>query len=219
MAIVHLSFDNGPDPVGTPRVLTALAERRISATFFALGSRLDASGGDELAGMVLAEGHRLGNHTYHHATPLGRLDAAASVDELVRTDEALARVGGDRVFRPYGGGGSVGPHLLHASAARWLEAHRYTCVLWDSVPGDFRDPVGYLDRAVDDCARADRVTMVLHDGVPEATERLAELLDRLTDAGHVFAPGWDPELELMRDGVPRPDFHRYVTPHPGGSNP
>lgn len=210
MALVHLSFDNGPDPEGTPLVLEALAARGLEATFFALGSKLDGPGGDTLAAEVLCAGHRLGNHTYHHETPLGRLDAAGSVAELARTDAAVRRVGGERLFRPYGGGGSTGPHLLSPEAADWLVRHAYTVVLWSSVPGDFRDPDGFVDRAVADCAAADRVTMVLHDAAPRSMRRLGELLDRLADAGHTFAPGWDPAHELMRAGRPTPALGRFV---------
>jgi len=61
---VALTFDDGPNPDATPRILDALAERGVKATFFILGKH--AERWPELVQRVAAEGHAIGNHGYHH---------------------------------------------------------------------------------------------------------------------------------------------------------
>ena len=66
-----LSFDNGPDPETTPRVLDILAERGIKTTFFVIGEKLADPQRRQLAERAHKEGHWIGNHTYTHSVPAG----------------------------------------------------------------------------------------------------------------------------------------------------
>jgi len=61
---VSLTFDDGPNPDATPRVLDALGEAGVKATFFLLGKHVDRW--PALAARVAAEGHQVGNHGWHH---------------------------------------------------------------------------------------------------------------------------------------------------------
>ncbi len=61
---VVLTFDDGPEPATTPKVLDALKHECVRATFFLLGRNAEASPG--LARRILAEGHSVGHHTYSH---------------------------------------------------------------------------------------------------------------------------------------------------------
>jgi peptidoglycan/xylan/chitin deacetylase (PgdA/CDA1 family) len=135
---VTLSFDNGPEPDVTPGVLDVLAGTGIAANFFVLGRKLAEPARRALARRAAAEGHWIGNHTYTHATPLGRLggpDVAA--DEIGRTEALIGDLAHpDRLFRPFGGGGELGPHLLSADIVEYLKAGGYTCVLWNVIPRD-----------------------------------------------------------------------------------
>ena len=118
--------------------------RRIRAMFFVVGAKLRDPAARALAERARAEGHAIGNHTLTHGEPLGRRGAAEGVAEIAETDALMAGLHGpDRLFRPNGGGGALGPHLLNAAAAEHLVAQRHTVVLWNAVPGDFRDPVGW----------------------------------------------------------------------------
>ena len=218
MARVCLTFDNGPDPVGTPRVLDTLARHDVRSTFFVLGRALATDAGLDLARRIRDAGHQLGNHTYSHETPLGRDARPDAVQrELQRTHDRLAEVwDGPRLFRPFGGGGTIGPHLLSPAAVAWLEAHAYTCVLWSSVPGDYLHPTRWVERALADCDAADDVLMVLHDAFPEATEALDGFLDALEDRGHELVESVPQRCVLMEQGVARTD----LTPYLGdGANP
>jgi len=145
---VCLTFDNGPEPEVTPGVLDVLARRRIAATFFLVGQKLRDPAARACAERARAEGHAIGNHTLTHGEPLGRRGAAEAVAEIAETDALLGALHGpDRLFRPNGGGGALGPHLLNRAAADHLVAHRHTMLLWNAVPGDFRDADGWVATA------------------------------------------------------------------------
>jgi peptidoglycan-N-acetylglucosamine deacetylase len=62
---VALSFDDGPDPEWTPRILDILAREHVTATFFLIGTR--AADAPDLVQRILDEGHDIGNHSYWHS--------------------------------------------------------------------------------------------------------------------------------------------------------
>ena len=161
---VCLSFDNGPEPEATPLVLAALARRGLSASFFPIAQKLRDPARYALAERALAEGHRIGNHTLTHGLPLGQRGGAEAVAEITQAEALLGPLNAERLFRPNGGGGALGPHLLNASALRYLRAEAYTMVLWNVVPGDFRDPEGWPSVALAQCrAMTGPILLVLHD--------------------------------------------------------
>ncbi len=67
-----LTFDNGPEPGVTPRVLDVLRERGIKTTFFVIGEKLGDRERRRLAARAHDEGHWIGNHTFTHSIPLGQ---------------------------------------------------------------------------------------------------------------------------------------------------
>jgi peptidoglycan/xylan/chitin deacetylase (PgdA/CDA1 family) len=183
-----LTFDNGPDPAATPRVLEILRARGALAHFFVLGKHVATPAGRALVERELAEGHLVGNHSYSHATPLGddpRTDAVAQ--EIVATqallEPLLQRDASPRRFRPFGGGGFVGPHLLSAGAAAHLVAERYTCVLWNSVPRDWVDRAAWPAAALADLAAHDHTVLVLHDIVDASVAALDDFLATALERG------------------------------------
>lgn len=189
MARVTLTFDNGPSDAVTPGVLDALRSAEAPATFFVVGSRLSRSGWRHVRRAV-AEGHRIGNHTWSHSGPLGEMSDAAAIDEIRRTEEQLRPITGDLLFRPVGGGegGIIDRRLLRRSSADYLVRHGYTLVLWNVVPRDWVDPAGWVRTAVEQCARQEHSCVVLHD-IPEAAGReLPVFLGHLRDAGITIVP-------------------------------
>lgn len=65
---LYLTFDDGPDPESTPRILDILHSHGVKATFFCTGNRVVAAPG--LFARIAAEGHRVGNHGYSHLNGL-----------------------------------------------------------------------------------------------------------------------------------------------------
>jgi peptidoglycan-N-acetylglucosamine deacetylase len=96
---VALTFDDGPDPTYTPRILDVLDELGIRATFFMCG--LAAERHPQLVRDVAGEGHTIGGHTWHHVDVRG-LSPATWEAEVDRTHRLLEELTGRpiRYFRP-----------------------------------------------------------------------------------------------------------------------
>lgn len=212
MNLVHLTFDNGPHSEVTPRVLDVLDRHEVQATFFVLGKLLATPEGMAMAHRTRDRGHRLGNHSYLHGTPLGDdLGPVAVQRELAATQALLDQVwDGPRWFRPFGGGGELGDHLLSPDALDWLVRERCTCVLWSSVPGDWKDPHGWRERALADVEAQDHAVVVLHDILPEAMDHLDAFLTELRARGHRFTTDLPAMCLPVVEGELRPGWERYV---------
>ena len=185
-----LSFDNGPDDRVTPQILDVLRARGALAHFYVLGKFVATPSGKRLVEREIAEGHLVGNHSFHHETPLGddpRADAVAQ--EIVATQALLDPLLGDhppRLFRPFGGGGLLGPHLLSPAAVAHLRAERYTCVLWNAVPRDWVDRDTWPTRALASLALLDHTVLVLHDVPGACLDALDSFLGAAADKGATF---------------------------------
>ncbi len=199
---VTLTFDNGPTPGVTERVLEILEQRRIRSTFFAIGRNLDDPAAARLMGQTHAAGHWIGKHTLSHTIALGdRPERDYAVSEI---ESAQARIGScahaDKLFRPYGNSGRLGPHLLSRAALDHLLAQNYRTIIWNNVPGDWRDPDGWVDRCVTQVSRDPWSVVVLHDIQGGCLARLPELLLRLEDLGVTFEQDFPDSVTLTRAG-------------------
>jgi peptidoglycan-N-acetylglucosamine deacetylase len=195
---VTLSFDNGPDREVTPRVLDVLAAAGVRAHFFVLGKHLAQPWAAPLVRRALEEGHRFGNHSYTHETPLGDDPRPDAVElELTQTQRLLEDVApGSARFRPFGGGGVLGPHLLSAAAVTWLRERRFDCVLWNSVPRDWVDPTGWPATALEQLRAVDHGVVVLHDIPGACLDGLASFIHTLQQRGDELV------LDLPADCLP-----------------
>jgi peptidoglycan/xylan/chitin deacetylase (PgdA/CDA1 family) len=199
---VTLTFDNGPTLGITEHVLDILSARAVRATFFIVGERLERPGGRALAVRAHAEGHWIGNHSLTHSAPLGeKPDAEYARREIEETQNLIGELAhADKLFRPMGGGGSIGPHLLSRAALEHLQEGKYTCVLWSSVPGDWKDQDGWVDRCVSEVAGRDWTVVAIHDVENAALPRLPELLDRLDSMGVEFRQDFPEDVVITRRG-------------------
>jgi peptidoglycan/xylan/chitin deacetylase (PgdA/CDA1 family) len=183
---VALTFDDGPDPEGTPRVLDLLARRGIRATFFLIGER--AARHRAVARAIAEAGHEVGNHTWRHRNAWF-LSPAATAREITEGAAILADVVGasPRLYRPPWG-------IVNVAALLTARQLGLATVLW-SVQHEglrARRPSAQVEHVA---ARLGPGAIVdLHDapGLPGAPERLLAmlpaLLDRL-DAGGYRAVG------------------------------
>ncbi|MXY27462.1 polysaccharide deacetylase family protein [Candidatus Poribacteria bacterium] len=88
--VVALTFDDGPNPPYTDRLLDILAEHNVKATFFMIGNRIEKY--PETLQRAIAEGHQIGNHSYSHPV-LGFCPPAYIQREIERTDDLLRQAG------------------------------------------------------------------------------------------------------------------------------
>ena len=210
---VTLTFDNGPEPSVTPHVLEVLARERILATFFVLGAKLADPARRKLAEQAHAAGHWIGNHTMTHGTPLGKLtEPGAARREILETQKLLGNLSHpDRLFRPFGGGGALGPHLLNREAVDVLQQEKMTCVLWNAIPRDFENPDGWTDLALDQCLGQPWTLLVLHDLPNGAMRHLKSFLTVLRDNGARFRQDFPASCVPIRRGQVIGAMQSYVS--------
>lgn len=212
-----LTFDNGPEPEVTPGVLDLLAREKIQSTFFVLGRKLAEPARRRLAERAHAEGHWIGNHSMQHKVPLGEApDPAAAAREEIDGAQALLGdlVHPDHLFRPFGRGGAIGPHLLsHAALAR-LSAGGYTLVLWNAIPRDWAEPEVWVETALAQCRAQPWTLMVLHDLPTGAMRHLARFIDLARAAGARFRQDFPPECVPLVRGTPAQPLDAYLAPIP-----
>jgi peptidoglycan/xylan/chitin deacetylase (PgdA/CDA1 family) len=210
---VTLSFDNGPEPGVTEQVLEALGQHKILATFFVLGSKLADPARRRLAERAHAQGHWIGNHTMTHGTPLGALrEPGAARREILETEKLLGELAHpDRLFRPFGRGGALGPHLLNEEAVSVLRERKMTCVLWNAIPRDWEDPDGWAEVALEQCLAHPWAVLVLHDLPTGAMRHLGGFIDAVRQHGGIFRQDFPPECVPIRRGEVLAPLASYVT--------
>lgn len=169
---VFLTFDDGPTPGITEWILDELARWDAKATFFCLGANVERH--PELYERILAEGHRVGNHTYNHRKgwQSGNVSYAANVlraAEFIDSD----------LFRPpYG-------RIMRRQAR--LLAPRYRIVMWNVISRDYNarlTPEQCLFNVVGHVRAGDIV--VFHDSVKafrNMSFALPEVLRHLQERG------------------------------------
>jgi len=199
MKRVTLSFDNGPDPEVTPTVLDTLARHGIRTTFFVLGRHLAAARAP--SERAHAEGHWIGNHTWSHSVPFrDRGDADFVRSEIDDTQREIGTLSHPhRLFRPFGGQGRL-DGALNATAADHLSAGGYSCILWNAVPGDFRDRDGWVDTALRQIEELEWPLVVLHDIHAGAMRYLDRFIGLLADRGIRFEQDFPPDCIAIDRG-------------------
>ena len=198
--VVTVTFDNGPTPGITEPVLDVLSKHSVPATFFAIGRKLATPDGQSLGKRIVSEGHLLGGHTWSHSVQFGPADDAVIARELADTSAAVGDAGGEPLlFRPYGAGGVIDDQLMSTFGATTLCSLGYTCVLWNVLPGDWRDS-GWVEHALDDIERHPWSVVVLHDVVDAALPRLDEFLTRLADHRPTWSQEFPDECTPIRNG-------------------
>jgi peptidoglycan-N-acetylglucosamine deacetylase len=209
---VTFTFDNGPEPQVTPAVLDCLARHHVQATFFVMGRKAATPPGAALIGRAKDEGHWIGNHTFSHSSPLGNVPPETALREIEQAEQTLASLHlrqPHKLFRPPGAG-QLGKHLLQPAVVEKLKTGGYTCVLWNSVPGDFRDPHGWLEGALADCQSRDWTLLVLHDLPNGAMTHLDEFLSRLESDAMKFVQEFPPDCVPIVDGKTVLPLEPYV---------
>ena len=122
--VVYLTFDDGPHPPETERVLDVLRERGARATFFLIGSKV--SGNEAVLHRMLEEGHALGLHTYSHAGTFPLLSFDKMLADVNEGKRAVESVAGKKIslFRPPFG-------VTNPTIAKVVRTLRLQTVGWD----------------------------------------------------------------------------------------
>jgi peptidoglycan/xylan/chitin deacetylase (PgdA/CDA1 family) len=167
---VALTFDDGPWPVQTERVLAVLRRFHVHATFFTIGYLVDEY--PQLVRLERRDGMTVGNHTYNHpqVPPFGRLPRPLLENEISLGAQSLSRAGVTaRLLRTPAG--SVSPAVLQAAQSAGERV-----VLWSVDPGDWRPgaTASQLKRDVLAAVRPGSI-IILHDGGGDRSATIAAL--------------------------------------------
>lgn len=206
--LVSLTFDDGPDPVWTPRILSILEQYHVPATFFVIGENGVENGG--LLKRIVADGDEIGNHSYTHPNMAEETNLGIRL-ELNATQRLVEAWTGrsTRLFRaPYFGDAepTTADELVPALIA---QQHGYTVVGLHVDPADWKTPGAeeIARRAIDQVTHptSDRSTniVLLHDGGGDRAQTVAALpaiITGLQKAGYRFVPA-STLAGLSRDAV------------------
>lgn len=171
---VALTFDDGPDPEDTPKLLDLLREKNVKATFFVVGKRADQH--PEIVRRACAEGHLVANHTWSHPSLFCFLTPARLRSEIERGAESVRRVCG---FRPRLFRSPVGmrhPLLRPCLKNAGLEYVSWTIRTRDTLTWNS----SVLARRILNRASSGDI-ILLHDHLPRGAHVMLEALPRVID--------------------------------------
>jgi peptidoglycan-N-acetylglucosamine deacetylase len=190
---VALTFDDGPSPLDTPRVLDILREKNVRATFFVVGERAEQH--PEIVRRACVEGHLVANHTWSHPSLFCFLTPARLRAEIERSEDSIQKISGSRplYFRsPVG--------LRHPLLGLYLRQAGLQYISWRLRSWDtFTSKPGTLtNRILDKVASGDII--LLHDrlasGAGVMLNALPGVIDKLRDRGFEFVlVGSGPDIQ------------------------
>jgi peptidoglycan/xylan/chitin deacetylase (PgdA/CDA1 family) len=157
-----LTFDDGPNPTATPRLLEVLASRGARATFFLIGAYVQRE--RPLAREILAAGHSIGNHTMHHLW-LPRHSSSTIRAEMLACNAAIEQTIGVPVTLFRAPHGAKRPAVLRIATELGMQT-----VQWNLMVGDWKNRSGEnLHRRIQHGIAANErrgrgTNLVLHDG-------------------------------------------------------
>jgi peptidoglycan/xylan/chitin deacetylase (PgdA/CDA1 family) len=177
--VLAMTFDDGPHPSLTPRLLDLLKERNIKATFFVVGSNAKAY--PQIIRRIIAEGHEIGNHTYTHCSLPSRSDdqIRKELNDSKNAISAATDYSPQLVRPPYGAINARIKQLMYSEFG-------YSTIMWSVDPQDWRRPGSAVvtSRLVNG-ARPGAI-MLAHDIHPGTITAMPSMFDQLLAKGYQF---------------------------------
>jgi len=176
---VALTFDDGPHPEYTPKILDILKAYGVRATFFVLGQRVKQY--PQIAQRIVSEGHQIANHSYNHPsfTKLRQEKLDRQVVDTSAIIKAYTGVVPTAIRPPYGA-------LNDKVLVSLLEKHRLNVILWNVDPQDWRKPGSeVIAQRVLETTKPGSV-ILLHDIHKQTVDSLPTILTGLLSQRYVF---------------------------------
>lgn len=192
---VAITFDDGPDPEWTPRILDILKQRGVKAAFFIVGQ--EAERNPDLVRRIVAEGHEIGNHSFTHPN-LAELPPSMIRLQLNATERLIESLTGrsTNLFRPPYNADSHPSKLEELLPISIAQSLGYMTILENIDPKDWEKPSAEELLARVQAARDQGNIILLHDGggdrsatieaLPAIIDYLRERGDRITGIGELL---------------------------------
>jgi peptidoglycan/xylan/chitin deacetylase (PgdA/CDA1 family) len=178
--VVAITFDDGPDPNFTPRVLEVMRKYNIQATFFLVGER--ARRFPQLVEQIRNEGHFVANHSDSWRRTI-QLDGDEFEQDLLRAEHSIGSFNLPKLFRPAGG-------RIRTGQIQLLWKHKYSVVLGSAYAFDpYRPPKQIIQWAITRGLKPGAI-IVLHDSGGDRSntvEALPTIIENAQRAGFRFA--------------------------------
>lgn len=151
---ILLTFDDGPNPGTTEKLLDLLKEKKVKALFFCLGENVKKYPG--LCQKIIDDGHSIGNHTYTHKrineVSKEEIDKELSLTNKLLKEEFHYEI---KYFRP--------PHgRFTFSINKILRKHNLKNVMWSLLTWDYKGDYNVVKKSVLNCLKKNSI-IVLHD--------------------------------------------------------
>lgn len=175
---IAITFDDGPHPQYTKKILAILNAYDVKATFFLVGEMAERH--PDLVKLEFTGGHDIGNHTYHHVN-LTKIPVGLIATEIVACDNVLESITHKPIhlFRPPGGD-------FNDDVTEVCNILNHTVVLWTDDPKDYARPGA--ERIEHRIFRkvGNGGIILIHDGVQETIDALPYIIQTLKDHGYEF---------------------------------
>lgn len=172
---VALTFDDGPHPVYTLKLLDALAQRNIKATFFIIGE--SAENNPDIVKKIHDAGHLIGNHTYTHVQ-LTCINSTKALEEIRKTNDVIYSITGENVryIRP--------PYGKYSNTL--AQNSNLIPIVWSVDPRDWsvlntNSVVNYVVKKV-----KPNDVILLHDIFETSVDAAIQIVDILLEQGYTF---------------------------------
>jgi len=177
-----LTFDDGPDPIYTPKILDILQRNKVKAIFFVIGEKAEQN--PELVERIIQEGHLVGNHSYSHHKLIALFPTTTLIEDLEKCQVILKQITGEenKLFRaPIG---YTNPNFARALKALKLHSIGWNLRSYDTLS---KSKEALIHRLVQQTKKGSIV--LLHDNLPQTYEALEEYIVQARRNGLLFASG------------------------------
>ncbi|MCI9177214.1 MAG: polysaccharide deacetylase [Clostridia bacterium] len=194
--IAYLTFDDGPNPAVTPKVLDILKEENVKATFFVIGKSVETY--PDIVKRAYQEGHYIANHGYSHNNSILYKNF---VSEITKTDEAISKAIDKKnycahVFRFPNGFMSPIYKKEKKEAILQLAKIDYTYIDWNCLNNDSvkkYTPNELLENLKKSCKNKNTLVILMHDtkDVSNSSLALQDSILYLKSQGYTFQNFYD----------------------------
>lgn len=187
--VLALTFDDGPHPIHTQKLLDVLKAENVKATFFVIGKMVEKH--PELLKAIYEGGHEIGNHTFSHVT-LTKIPQEDILTEYRANNDIVQKTIGLQmtVCRPPGG--DYDAQVIQAATECGL-----TTVLWTDDPGDYANPGTNVVAERTMAKLSNGGIILLHDGIEQTLEVLPQIIAYARSKGFRFVTSTELQKTLQ----------------------